>query len=128
MSKLSDFESHICDLLSPIGPVRIRRMFGGSGIYADDRMFGLIANDVVYIKTDARSVTEFQAANSEPFTYEGKGKPVKMSYWRMPDDAFDDQDTFCNWARLGIEAAQRVPVKPKKLGRRASGASKRDGR
>ncbi|MEO1544042.1 MAG: TfoX/Sxy family protein [Pseudomonadota bacterium] len=127
MSKLSDFESHICDLLSPIGPVRIRRMFGGSGIYVDDRMFGLIANDVLYIKTDAQSVAEFEEADSEPFTYDGKGKPIKMSYWQMPDDAFDDQDTFCNWARLGIEAAQRVPVKPKKQRRRAN-ASKKDER
>ncbi|MEO1205599.1 MAG: TfoX/Sxy family protein [Pseudomonadota bacterium] len=112
MTKLSDFEAHIADLLAPVGPVKFRRMFGGSGVYAGDRMFGLIASDTLYLKTDAHSVDAFEAAGSDPFTFEAKGrKPIRMSYWRIPDDALDDGDAFCKWACLAIEAARRAPSK-----------------
>lgn len=111
MPRMSDFEAHICDLLHGFGPVRLRRMFGGAGLYADDVMFGLIAYDVLYLKADAQAVPEFEAAGSEPFTYEGKGKPVQMSYWRIPEEAFDDADVFCAWARVGLEAARRAKAR-----------------
>ncbi|MEL7048208.1 MAG: TfoX/Sxy family protein [Pseudomonadota bacterium] len=114
MAALSDFETYVADLLSPIGPVRIKRMFGGAGIYAGDRMFGLIAFDAVYFKVDDQTVGVFETAGSKPFTYTGKTKPIQMSYWRVPDDAFDDADAFCRWARLGIEAANRAPEKSKR--------------
>ena len=38
-----DAES-IRDLFQELGPVRVRRMFGGQGIYAGERMFALEAS------------------------------------------------------------------------------------
>lgn len=129
MVDLSDFEEHVRDLLSPVGPVRIRRMFGGSGIYADDAMFALIAYDELYFKADETTAQRFEDAGSRPFTYEGKGKPVRMSYWRVPEDALDDPESFRAWAELALEAARRAKAKQpakKRAGRgvrgRASGS------
>ena len=105
---LPGFVEHMLDLLAPLGAVRVRAMFGGWGIYHDSRMFALIADEELYFKVDAKSEAEFEAAGSAPFIYEGKGKAVRMSYWRCPDGAVDDRDQFLAFARLGLEAAARA--------------------
>jgi DNA transformation protein len=103
----SDFLAHILDLLSPWGGVTARKMFGGYGIYRQGTMFALIADDELYFKVDARNRPTFEAAGMRPFTYEGKSKPIAMSYWRAPPDALDESSTLIELARGALDAALR---------------------
>ena len=72
-------------LFEPFGPVAVRRMFGGSGIYAEGLCFAIEADGEVFLKTDAVSQPEFSDAGSTPFVYVAKGKSRPTSYWRLPD-------------------------------------------
>jgi DNA transformation protein and related proteins len=105
----------ISDLFSALGPVRIRRMFGGQGIYRDELMFALEADGELYLKADAETAGLFERAGSSPFTYRKDGKAATMSYWRLPDTALDDPDEAARWGRLALEAARRSAAakKPK---------------
>jgi hypothetical protein len=42
----------IRELFSVFGPVEVRPMFGGAGIYAEGRMFALVSDGVIYLKAD----------------------------------------------------------------------------
>ena len=97
------------DVLSVVGSVRARGMFGGHGIYLGEVMFALVANDVLYLKVDEETCTAFKEAESEPFIYHGKqGQPVTMSYWKMPLEGFESPEQAKHWAGLAINAAQRA--------------------
>jgi DNA transformation protein and related proteins len=96
----------IRDLFSSLGPIRIRRMFGGQGIYLGDLMFALEADGELYLKADA-ALDAFRAAGSRPFTYERRGRTARMNYWRLPDAAVDDPDEAARWGRLALDAARR---------------------
>ena len=97
------------DVLSVVGPVRARGMFGGHGIYLGEVMFALVANDVLYLKVDKETCSAFHEAESEPFVYHGKqGQPVTMSYWKMPLEGFESPEQAKHWAGLAINAAQRA--------------------
>jgi DNA transformation protein len=98
----------IQDLFQDLGQVRIRRMFGGYGIYAGERMFGLAADGEIYLKADETSRPDFEAAGSRPFTYQAKGRTMTLGYWQMPEDGIDDPSGAARWARLAIEAAARA--------------------
>lgn len=98
----------IGDLFEPVGPVTIRRMFGGHGVYAGPVMVAIEADGSVYMRIDAHTRGEFAAAGSEPFVYQGQKKPVEMPYWRLPAAAFEDPDEMRRWFRLAREAALRV--------------------
>jgi len=87
--------------------VRMRRMFGGTGIYADDVMFALEAYGEIYLKADEISQPAFRDAGSRAFVYEKDGRRVEMSYWLLPEEAHDDADAAAAWARLALEAARR---------------------
>ena len=58
----------IRDLFFAFGPVTVRRMFGGAGIYADGMMFALVADGVIYLKADEQNVPAFERENLPPFT------------------------------------------------------------
>jgi DNA transformation protein len=99
------------ELFSPFGPVEVRRMFGGAGVYADDLCFAIEARGEVYIKVDAETQSAFEAAGSSPFVYEMGGKPKAMGYWRLVAEAYDDTEALRRWAGLGLAAARRAAAK-----------------
>ena len=98
----------IKELFSVFGPVDVRRMFGGAGIYADGTMFALLADGVIYLKADDGNAAAYDRENLGPFTYATKeGKRGVMSYRRMPDRLYDDPDELATWAREALAAARR---------------------
>jgi DNA transformation protein and related proteins len=109
----------IQELFSVFGPVSVRRMFGGAGIYADGTMFGLIASGVIYLKADEQNAPAFEREDLPPFTYETKdGKRGVMSYRRMPERLYDDPEELATWARDALAAARRSGTR-KRTGARA---------
>ncbi len=103
-------------LFEPFWPVAVRRMFGGSGIYAEGLCFAIEADGEVFLKTDALSQPDFSAVGSMPFVYVAKGQSRPTSYWRLPERAYDDEAQLRRWAGLGLGAAKRAAdarAKPK---------------
>ena len=97
----------IRDLFLDFGPVQIRRMFGGAGIYADGIIFALVIRDQIYLKTDAGTVPAFEREGCGPFEYTTKnGKRTAMSYWRLPDRLYDDTEELAQWARRALVVAR----------------------
>ncbi len=105
MTVSDDYKIFIADQLAGFGPVSIRRMFGGAGVYHQGLMFALIADDTLYFKADAATQAAFETEGMGPFTYGEGGKRVVMSYWQAPDRLFDDPDELSAWARRAFEAA-----------------------
>lgn len=108
MTKRDEFVDHVLDMLTTLGAVRARAMFGGWGVYLDDVMFGLIAGDTLYFKVDNSNRGEFEAAGSSPFVYTGKNRPITMSYYEAPVDALEDRDALQALARGAVAAALRA--------------------
>jgi DNA transformation protein len=106
-------------LFEPFGSVTVKRMFGGSGIYAEGMCFAIESGGEVFLKTDSLSRADFSAADSAPFTYMAKGKSRPTSYWSLPTAAHEDDDQLRRWAAMGLEAARRAAeARAKPKGRR----------
>jgi DNA transformation protein and related proteins len=96
----------IRELFAAFGPVEVRRLFGGAGLYVDGVMFAIVARGVIYLKTDANNAPAFERERLEPFTYATKtGRRGVMSYRRMPDRLYDDPEELAVWARAATAAA-----------------------
>lgn len=114
MAASPDFITLVQELFAPLGGVSVRRMFGGAGIYCRGVMFGLIDDDTIYLKADSESCKAFEARGCSQFVYDGKGKPIAMSYWQMPPELIDDAEEAVAWARtaLGVARAAKTAVPP----------------
>jgi DNA transformation protein len=123
VSASESFQEFLKDQLAGFGPVTIRRMFGGAGVYADSVMFALIADDTLYLKADDKTAPSFEAEGMEPFTYETKGrKPIAMSYWEIPPRLLEEPDELAEWARAAhrIACATKKPARKKAARKRKS--------
>ena len=105
---MSEFTDYLKEVLAPFGTTSVRRMFGGYGVYHDGLMFALVADDVLYFKTDSQSASWFEAEGMDAFIYIKKGKAMKMSYFQAPEAIYDDPDEARLWAGRGYDAALRA--------------------
>jgi DNA transformation protein len=113
MAPTEGFKDFITDQLAGFGPVIIRNMFGGAGIYADGVMFGLLADDVLYLKADETTFATFAAEGMGPFTYKPDGRaPVAMSYWEVPPRLLEEPDELAEWAHQAHRIARAGKQKP----------------
>lgn len=112
MSSQHDF---VIELFAQLGPVRVKRMFGGAGVYAGEVMFALLDDDAIYLKTDPPLRAELAAAGSTHWTYRHKdGRTEVSSYWRLPDAALDDPEEAARWGRRALAVAQAIKAAPKR--------------
>ena len=124
---MSDFHEFVAELFGPLGPISVKRMFGGAGVYCRDVMFGLIADDTLYLKVDDESRALFDAEGLSPFSYRTKsGKRAAMSFYECPSRLFDDPDEAHLWGRRAYDAALRTRGEkaPKARAKRAASRSR----
>ena len=115
MAVSADYLDYVLEQLQALGGISHRKMFGGVGLSRHDLFFGLIAEDTLYLKTDAINRVEFETAGGEAFRPFGGDKP--MSYWSLPPDALEDPDVLASWVGKAVEAALRAKA-PKSKARR----------
>jgi DNA transformation protein len=108
MSNSPDFVNHVVDLLSLVGPVQARSMFGGHGVYARGVMFALVDDDELFLKTDDACRARFVEAGCRQWVYENRVQRMESTgYFRPPDEAHEDPEAMLPWARLALDAALR---------------------
>jgi DNA transformation protein len=108
MAGKTEFVEYLLELLEPFGRVKVKVMFGGFGIFRRDLMFGLVADDTLYLKVDEKSRSEFQSKGLDPFVYKMKGKEFAMSYYQAPAEAMEDPEEMAQWAKKAYDAAKRA--------------------
>lgn len=105
----SEFVDWLCEQLAPMGLVSGRAMFGGWGVYCDGLMFAIVIDEVPYLKADAETRPQHEAAGCGPFEYQQKdGKLMQLSYYRIPDEALEDRLDLLNWSRAALGVALRA--------------------
>ena len=114
-------EDTITDLFVAFGPVAVKRMFGGAGLYADGLMFALWAGDTFYLKADAALADDLKGRGSVPFSYEAKGVVRTMGgFWSVPEEALDDADDLAALASRALFVAHAASAAKARPASRAS--------
>ena len=106
----SNYLNYIIEILAPHGEITARSMFGGYGIYKNGVIFALIAYEELYFKVDESNKSQYKKFDSEPFTYEAKGKKSTMSYWKVPIEILEDEEQIGVW----LNQSYGISLKKKK--------------
>src|SRR5260370_20507028 len=99
-------------------------MLGKTGVFCDGLMFGMVTDNMLYLRVDDDNREAFkEAESSPPLSYEKKGSAIDLSFWRAPERLFDEPDELVTWARVALAAAPRVAAEraPKVPTRKAFG-------
>ena len=118
MAVSGDFLEHLNELLAGLGPLTVKKMFGGASLQIDGAAFALVFGETLYLKVDDQNRAAFEAEGAAPFVYAMKdGRTASLGYWSLPESGLDDPDEAVRWARLGLEAAWRAKAPKTKKGR-----------
>lgn len=89
----------IAELLTPLGAVEVKKMFGGCGLYEAGTMFALVdSGGTFYFRTTDANRADYEAAGSSRFG--------KMPYHRPPDEVQRDPAVLNGWAEKALAAAR----------------------
>jgi DNA transformation protein len=91
--------------LAPL-PVRARAMFGGYGLYLEDRFFGLIADGVVYFRADDQTRPLYEARGMAAFQPNNRpqGPKTVPRNFSVPPDVLHHAGTLREWATRAASA------------------------
>ncbi|MCJ7618532.1 MAG: TfoX/Sxy family protein [Desulfobacterales bacterium] len=85
--------------LAKLCDIRIKKMFGGHGIFEQDKMFALIdSKGRVFFKIDDTNQSRFEEAGSE--------KHARMPYYRVPEEVLGDDELLEEWAQISIKISK----------------------
>jgi DNA transformation protein len=93
--------------LEPMG-LRVRRMFGGYGLYLGDRYFGIINGGHAWFRTDADTRADYLARGMPAFQPPNRPRGPKTvdRTFRVPDEVLADPAQLTEWA-LAAAATRR---------------------
>ena len=104
MAEPSAFVTSVLTIMTPLGDVQPKRMFGGWGLFLEGNMFALInKGEELFLKADDE--------NKDAFIAEGSGTHGKMPYYAVPPEALEGWTQMQPWAEGAVGAAMRTAKK-----------------
>jgi DNA transformation protein len=100
------FQRFVLDQFDPLGDVSPRAMFGGVGLYYRGVFFGIIAGDVLYLKVDDTTRSDYIRAGMGPFVPYPE-RAGTMQYYAVPVDVLENPEQLARWAKRAIAVAER---------------------
>lgn len=106
MTVSASFRTFVLEQLGRVvtGGLRARAMFGGVGIYADERFFALMDDDTLYLKAGPATRARFVEAGMPAFAPFGDDTHV-MQYYAVPADLLESPDDLREWVDLALSVA-----------------------
>ena len=98
----------VLDLLSGMGVLRQRKMFGGVYIYCDDLFIATVRDDTHYFKANTSTATGFIARGMPIFTYPREGAVASLQHYQAPPEVFTGRAEMALWAEKALVAAKQV--------------------
>lgn len=122
-----EYREWLTELFARFGAVSVKHFFNLNGLFLDDIMFGLVADDRIYFKTDEQSRKIFEREGVSALTYVMRdGERIVTSYWEVPQHLYDEPDQLVHWAKRAYEIALLSPTAKRKLARKARQSSARE--
>ncbi len=124
MAVSDDYPRYVLGQLAGLEHLASRPMFGGVGLYYQERFFAIIMRDTLYFKVndanrgdyESRGMRQFRPYPDKP-TVKASDKPRgAMAYYEVPADVLEDPDECVAWARrsIAVAAAGAAIVAPRK--------------
>ena len=117
MTLSSDFLAYVLEQLAALPGVSSRRMFGGAGLYREEFFFGLIADDVLYLRVNDSNRSDYATRGMAAFRPYADRPHLSMSYFEVPADVLENSAELAQWAQRSVAVAMAAPPSPKKLRR-----------
>ena len=109
------FRDYLADVLTTLGKLETKRVFGLDGIKFDGVLLGFVIDEQLFLRTDVESCGDYVAEGGAPYTFSKRsGAKIITSYYRLPDRLYDEPEELVRWAHRARAAALETPSAKKR--------------
>jgi len=101
----SSLASYVTEQLSFLGRISNRSIFGGVGIFIDERLLGIVINDQLYLHTDASNLGDFVSRGMEQFKPYPNAFNLTTDHHRVPVEIVEEPAQLKEWGERALRAA-----------------------
>ena len=101
----SSLASYVAEQLAPLGRISSRAIFGGVGVFIDDRLLGIVIGDKVYLHTDKSNIDEYIGRGMQQFKPYPNAFDLTTDHHQVPPEVVDDAETLKLWGERALNAA-----------------------
>lgn len=101
----SDLASYVKEQLAFLGRVSARSIFGGIGIFIDERLLGIVMDDKLYLHTCEDTRDEYEARGMPQFKPYPNAFDLTTDHHQVPVAVVDDPQQLKAWGQRALDAA-----------------------
>jgi DNA transformation protein and related proteins len=101
----SSLASYVTEQLGFLGRISNRPIFGGIGIFIDDRLLGIVINEALYLHTDKSNLDEYLARGMAQFKPYPNAFDLTTDHHQVPADIVGDPQQLKAWGQRALTAA-----------------------
>jgi DNA transformation protein and related proteins len=106
--------SYVVAQLAFLGRISSRGIFGGVGIFIDERLLAIVINDAVYLHTGEGNLNDYLSRGMPQFKPYPNAFDLTTDHHRAPVDVVEDPAQLKVWGERALTAAIEA-AKAKKL-------------
>lgn len=105
MRMKSSLASRVTEQLSFLGELSNRSIFNAVGIFIDDRLLGIVADDALYLHTGPSNRDDYLSRGCRQFKPYPNAYDLTTDHHQVPDEIVNDPELLKAWGERALHAA-----------------------
>jgi len=101
----SSLASYVAEQLAPLGRISSRAIFGGVGVFIDDRLLAIVMGEKLYLHTDKSNLDDYVARGMPQFKPYPNAFDLTTDHHEVPQEVIDDAEQLKVWGERALNAA-----------------------
>ena len=101
----SELANYVEEQLAFLGRISTKSIFGGIGIFVDERLLGIVMEDKLYLHTDASNLRSYQDRGMPQFKPYPNAFDLTTDHHQVPAEIVDDPVLLKQWGEQALAAA-----------------------
>lgn len=101
----SNLATYVTEQLAFLGRISNRAIFGGVGVFIDERLLGIVINDCLYLHTNKSNLEDYLSRGMEQFKPYPNAFDLTTDHHRVPAEILEDAQELKLWAEKSLAAA-----------------------
>jgi DNA transformation protein len=101
----SSLASYVTEHLAFLGRISNRAIFGGVGIFIEERLLGIVINECLYLHTDKSNIDDYLSRGMEQFKPYPNAFDLTTDHHRVPAEIIENPEELRVWGQRSLNAA-----------------------
>lgn len=101
----SSLAGYVAEQLAPLGRISSRAIFGGVGVFIDDRLLAIVMGEKLYLHTDKSNLDDYVARGMPQFKPYPNAFDLTTDHHEVPQDVINDAAQLKVWGERALNAA-----------------------